>query len=107
MGESEFPDGFRVQRIRASAAMAIAEYVPAAIAAYFREHPAVANDLLMESSDKRCSPSTFIVEEEGGFCVGWYSQGYLSVQHFSNLADAATDYLLFSLGKGRWAENSS
>ncbi len=87
--------------------MAIAEYVPAVIAAYFREHPAVANDLLSESYDKRYVPSTFIAEEGNGFRVGWYSHGYSSVQHFSNLADAATDYLLFSLGKGRWTENSN
>lgn len=55
MVENEFPDGFEIQRIRTSAAMAVAEHVPAAIAAYFREHPAVANDLLKESYDKRYS----------------------------------------------------
>src|ERR1700712_5249730 len=78
MAGSEFPDGFRIQRIRVSAAMAIAEYAPAAIAAHFREHPAVANDLLSESYDKRYSPSTFIAEEGNGFSVGWYSNGYVS-----------------------------
>lgn len=26
----------------------------------------------------------------------------VAVEEFSNLADAATDYLLFSLGRGRW-----
>jgi len=59
----------------------------------------------MESYDKRFSPSSFIVEEGVGlFRVGWYSTdlGYECVKDFSSLADAATDYLLFSLGKGRW-----
>jgi hypothetical protein len=36
--------------------------------------------------------------------VGWFTRDakYQCVQEFSTLADAATDYLLFSLGKGRW-----
>jgi hypothetical protein len=34
----------------------------------------------------------------------WFTRNakYKCVQEFSTLADAATDYLLFSLGKGRW-----
>jgi hypothetical protein len=60
----------------------------------------------MESYDRRCSHSTFMSEEVGGYLVGWYSRhaGFLSQRRFSDLADAATDYLLFSLGKGRWIE---
>src|SRR6266849_3791947 len=36
--------------------------------------------------------------------VGWFSKRaeYMCVRQFSNLADAATDYFLFSLGKVRW-----
>jgi hypothetical protein len=100
----EFPDGFRIQRIEVAAAMDVSELPPATIAKYFREHPDVAKDLLTESYDKRYSPSTFMKEEGNGFSVGWYSHGYMGVRQFSNLADAATDYLLFSLGKGRWSE---
>ena len=60
--------------------------------------------MLSESYDKRYSPSTFIMEQGDGFLVGWVSSraGHLAERQFSNLADAATDYLLFSLGKGRW-----
>jgi len=101
----EFPDGFRVQRIKVADAMAISRHPHADIAKYFRENPEVAEALLQESYDKRYSPSSFIKEENVGFSVGWYSSGYMSVRYFSNLADAATDYLLFSLGKGRWAED--
>jgi hypothetical protein len=46
------------------------------------------------------------MEEEGdGFRVGWFSSklGRECGKDYSNLADEATDYLLFSLGKGRWA----
>jgi len=106
-----FPEGFRVQRIGVAGAKALAELAPAEIASYFREHPGVARDLLMECSDKRYTPSTVISEEHDGFTVGWFSRspitkkyGRTCVRRFSNLADAATDYLLFSRGKGRWSE---
>jgi len=100
-----FPRRFRVQRIGVTAAKSVSDLPPAEIAKYFGEHPETARALLMESYDKRFSPSSFIVEEGVGlFRVGWYSTdlGYECVKDFSSLADAATDYLLFSLGKGRW-----
>ena len=101
----DFPEGFEVQRIGVAAAKDLADLPPADIATYFREHPEVAKDLLNESYDKRYSPSTWITEEGSGFSVGWLSRIPIEkkcVRHFSNLADAATDYLLFSRGKGRW-----
>lgn len=64
--------------------------------------PLSADRLLRYSYDKRCTPSTFIEEVNGGFRVGWYSSQYECMREFSNMPDAATDYLLFSLGKGRW-----
>lgn len=59
---------------------------------------------LNESYDKRYTPSTFIEEKGNCFRVGWFTKKatYHCVQEFSTLAEAATDYLLFSLGKGRW-----
>jgi hypothetical protein len=106
--KDEFPDEFRVQQINVSAAMAVAELPPAEIANHFRKHPEAAQHLLDESYDKRYSPSSFLSEETSGFIVGWCPRngGYEYVRRFTNLADAATDYLLFSLGKGRWAEPS-
>jgi hypothetical protein len=101
----EFPAEFRVQRMRVAAAKDLADRPPEDIAVYFRDHPETAKDLLHESYDKRCTPSTFIEEEGDGFRVGWFSSelGRECGKDFSNLADEATDYLLFSLGKGRWA----
>jgi hypothetical protein len=96
-----FPQGFRVQRVGIEAATSIADRTPADIAAYFRAHPLTAERLLNESYDKRFTPSTFIEEHGSGFRVGWYSKERGCVREFSSLADAATDYLLFSLGKGR------
>ena len=100
-----FPEGFRVQRIGVTKAVAISELPGQEIAKYFREHPSAAKDLLGESYDKRYTPSTFISENgDGSFRVGWFTRDSQSecVKEFQSLADAATDYLLFSLGKCRW-----
>lgn len=59
--------------------------------------------LLAEAYDKRYSPSTFIAEEGDEYRVGWYSNGYQCEKRHTSLADAATDYLLFSLGRERWS----
>ena len=84
--------------------MAISELPASDIAKYLREHPETARALLSESYDKRYFPSSFIDEQDDRFRVGWFSRDakYQCIQEFSDLADAATDYLLFSLGKGRW-----
>jgi len=99
-----FPKGFKVQRIGVSAAIEASQLPPAEIAKYFQEHPEVAGALLGESYDKRFTPSSFIQERGSGFRVGWFTRKreYQCVQEFATLADGATDYLLFSLGKGRW-----
>jgi hypothetical protein len=104
-GRDGFPKHFRVQFIGVAAAKAISHLPPPEIAKYFREHPETARALLVESSDKRFTPSSFIAEEGIGlFRVGWYSAetGYECTKDFADLADAATDYLLLSLGKTRW-----
>jgi hypothetical protein len=99
-----FPEGFKIQGIGIAAAMAISELPASDIAKYFREHAEIAGALVGESYDKRFTPSSFIEEKGNVFRVGWFTRDakYESVQEFSTLADAATDYLLFSLGKGRW-----
>jgi hypothetical protein len=103
-----FPDGFRVQRIGVTSAMAISDLPPSEIARYLHEHPETARDLLRECEDKRFTPSTIISDEPDGFRVGWFTRDakYECVQKFTDLPDAATDYLLFSLGKGRWMPTS-
>jgi hypothetical protein len=100
-----FPSGFKVQRIGVTSAAAISDLPGTEIAKYLREHPGTAKALLDESYDKRYTPATFISENgDGSFRVGWFTRDaqYDSVKEFENLTDAATDYLLFSLGKGRW-----
>lgn len=99
-----FPKGFKRQRIRVKAALDISHLPAPEIADYFRRHPEIAEALLGESYDKRFTPSTFIKKEGNAFRVGWFTRDakYQCVLEPPNLADAATDYLLFSLGKGRW-----
>jgi hypothetical protein len=99
-----FPKGFRRQRVAIRDGELLADLAPSEIVSYFRAHPEAAQALLNESGDKRCSPSSFLTEESDGYSVGWYStlRGYECQIRFTNLADAATDYFLFSLGKGRW-----
>jgi len=84
--------------------MSISQFSVSEIAAYFRHHPSAAKELLTESCDKQFSPSTFLSEKGDEYSVGWFSRtaGYECEKRFTNLADAATDYVLFSLGKGRW-----
>ena len=100
-----FLKGFTVQFIREAGAMAVSKLPPAEIAKYSRERPQVAKELLWESYDKPFMPSTFVKEDsDGTFAVGWFTRDakYECVKKFSNLADAITDYVLFSLCKGRW-----
>jgi hypothetical protein len=99
-----FPEGFTIQRIGINVAIAVSELPAGDIAKYFCEHPEIAGALLGESYDKRFTPSSSIEEKGNGFRVGWFTREakYQCVQEFSTLADAATDYLLFSLGKRRW-----
>jgi len=88
--------------------MAISELPASGIAKYLREHPETARALLGESYDKRFTPSSFIAEEGEGFRVGWFTRDAKCecIQEFSDLADTATDDLLFSLGKGRWTSGN-
>ena len=99
-----FPGDFSKQKIESPEAKEISRRPAPEIADYFRQNPSVAHDLLNESSDKRFTPSTYISEMANDYSVGWISRrtGYQCEQRFETLADAATDYLLFSLGKGRW-----
>lgn len=102
--KQDFPTDFAVQKISNATVKTISHLSGNEIAEYFRENPSVANQLLTESYDKRYSPSTFIAEEGDEYRVGWYSNGYKCEKRFTNLADAATDYVLFSLGRERWSQ---
>jgi hypothetical protein len=99
-----FPRDFRPQRVRLANAINLAELPPAEIVAYFHANPNASRDLLDESADKRWTPSTFIEPRGKNYRVGWLSSEikFECEAVFGNLADAATDYLLFSLGKSRW-----
>lgn len=98
---SPMPTGCNAQTARLEQFASVSELQPHAIVAFFRSDPAAAIRILTHSYDKRYTPSTFLEETDGGFCVGWFDGTRQHVQHFSELPEAATDYLLFSFGKGR------
>ncbi|MGH7982965.1 MAG: hypothetical protein ACREFF_07440 [Candidatus Udaeobacter sp.] len=74
---------------------------PSELVAYFLEHPDVGERLLSQSYDKRYTASTFIEEIDGGYQVGWFDHDRMHVHRFSELSEAAADYLLLSFGRGR------
>ena len=70
----------------------------------FAAHADLAEAVLVESYDKRWVPASFVEAHDGAYRVGWFSSGYKyeCMRRFYRLENAITDYLLFSLGKGRW-----
>jgi hypothetical protein len=104
-----FPKEFRPQRVNLANAATLAELPPAEIVSYFRDNPNAARELLLESGDKRCTRSTFIEGHRKTYRVGWLSSEikFECEASFQNMADAARDYLLFSLGRSRWVPHKS
>ena len=76
------------------------------IVSHFRLDIDSANDLLSQSCDKRFTPSTYLEEVSGRYKVGWYDESREHERSFSDLAEAAADYLLFSFGRGRLGRRS-
>jgi hypothetical protein len=68
---------------------------------YFQSHPDQCLQLLIDCGDKRYSPSPFISFTNNNYEVGMYDKGSSEVQIFSTLENAATDYVLFSIGLPR------
>lgn len=77
---------------------------PNEILEYYKGHHDECEQILNSSYDKRFSPSTFIEEHKKQFRVGWFDGDYKECRIFKTLEEAVTDYLLFSLGKGRYLQ---
>jgi hypothetical protein len=69
---------------------------------YLQQRPALCEQILDFSYDKRYSPSTFMEEHEGSYRVGWYEDGRQQMKTFDNIFEAATDFVLFSWHLGRF-----
>jgi hypothetical protein len=68
---------------------------------YLKAHPETCTVLLNDSYDKRYSPSTFMEEwKDNQYRVGWVTSAgnplIDQIRVFSNFAEAAADYILFS-----------
>lgn len=100
---TDFREDLRFSALAIAAAKDLVALPPLEIVEHFRRSPSIAKDLLDESYSKRYTPSTFIKENWERFTVGWYSKvlGYECIRHFSNLADAATNYLLVLARQGK------
>lgn len=68
---------------------------------YLRRRPELCEKILQFSYDKRCSPSTFIEEQENTYRVGWFDNDREQIKTFDKLYEAATDFVLFSWNLGR------
>ena len=68
---------------------------------YLRRRPELCDKILQFSYDKRCSPSTFLEENNGSYRVGWFEKDREQVKMFDKLYEAATDFVLFSWNLGR------
>jgi len=69
---------------------------------YSQEHLDLCKQLFTDSGDKRSSPNTFMsMNKNGQYIVGLYDKGMQDTQTFDTLAEAITDYVLFSLGLQR------
>ncbi len=80
--------------------------------AYLREQPRTCTDLLLDSYDKRYSPSAFIEEWRGcSYRVGWVGRDSLpritQIRVFPTFAEAVADYVLFSWGFPRLTKQQS
>ena len=80
-------------------------FTPAELLDYFKRHPDVCQKLVLDSSDKRFSPSTFIQPEGDKYIVGYVDDSYAPMTrkllYFYTIEEAVTDYVLFSLGMPR------
>lgn len=95
------PGGCSVQVDGLSTFHAIAVKSVNEIVSHFRRNSASARNLVAHSCDKRFTPSTYLEEVNGGYEVGWYDKSRSHYRQYSDLAEAAADYLLFSFGRGR------
>lgn len=98
---NDVPAGCSVQTDGLSMFCAIATKSVNEIVSHFQRDPQSASDLVTHSCDKRFTPSNYLEEVSGGYRVGWYGKCRQHEQSFSDLAEAAADYLLFSFGRGR------
>src|SRR5215212_9976587 len=95
------PPGFSPQTSGLGRFEALMDRPVAQVISHFASHPEEAGVVLGQSYEKRSSPSTFVAEVGAKFQVGWFDGERQAVQVFDSLAEAVTDYLLLSFGKGR------
>ena len=80
-------------------------FTPSQLLDYFKQHPETCQKLVLDSSDKRFSPSTYVQPEGDKYVVGYvddsYASGKREILCFHTVEEAVTDYVSFSLGMPR------
>jgi hypothetical protein len=79
-------------------------FTPDELLEYLRKHPKKCRELFDDSGDKRFGPSPFIEMTPGKhYLVGMsdFPAGESNVQEFETIEEAITDYVLYSLKRGR------
>src|SRR6516162_5233305 len=102
---ADFPEDFKAPEPGTFIPPGLADNSPEDLHRHFLEQQRSGRLLLTFSDRKQCVPRSFIKEDDDTwFTVGWHSEkfGQKSLRRFFSLADAATDYVLFSFGKCRF-----
>lgn len=67
------------------------------LAAYFREHPQIAEKHLLKSAQRPYHDMPVLESLNGKYRVAWMHHGEAKdVKNFDNLFDAATEYIMYS-----------
>jgi len=95
------PYGYSLKRMRrVESVRKFLTFTPSQLLEYLKKRPRTCQRLFDDCGDKRYSPSTFItMDKKGKYFVGMLVLGEedRDVESFETLAEAVTDYVLFSL----------
>ena len=99
--KNEYPEHFKPQTMGLERFAKLAETGQEEVLSYFQSNPLECELVIRMSYDKRYSPSTYVLEIEKKYHVGWFNGEYTEVKIHNELAAAITDFVLFSFGKPR------
>ena len=97
----DVPENFLIQTSGLEHYAGYVKKGPDSLIRFFKNNPNKAKLVLIQSYDKRYTPSTFIEEHNKKYRVGWFATDREFMKEFNNLEEAVADYLLFSFGKER------
>ena len=97
----DVPENFAIQTSGLEHYAGYVKKGPDSLIRFFKNNPNKAKLVLIQSYDKRYTPSTFIEEHNKKYRVGWFATDREFMKEFNSLEEAVADYLLFSFGEER------